>query len=220
MNTISNTPDITLLYVMDPHCGWCFGFGKVIEQLYHHYKNNESVQFEVLAGGLFVPKIPASKAFADEKRPIIKRIEEMSGVKFSEDYIANVLGGNDFVDSEVPCRVLNTANALNPKQIIPFMEDLLKEQFGNAKNLSHFENAVSTIEKYGMNAQDFRAAFDSESIKKLTLDNFEKAHQIVTGYPVLFARDSNGNLQKLAGGYAPFDRLKNKIDAFLENQSS
>ena len=43
---------IELAYVMDPHCGWCFGFGKVILELFETYKNDPSIKFTIRPGGL------------------------------------------------------------------------------------------------------------------------------------------------------------------------
>lgn len=210
----SHTP-LTLLYVMDPHCGWCYGFGKVIGQLAHHYQNHHNLRFEILPGGLFVPAIKSTPSFADDKRPAIKRIEELSGAIFSEAYISGILGGS-ILDSEVPCRVLNTAKQLIPDQIIPFMEDLFDAQFVGAKNISLFENCLSTIEKYGIDVDRFQQVFDSPELKSITQTNFDLSHRITTGYPALFIIDSDGHLHKLTNGFAPFERVAKAVEEWVE----
>jgi putative protein-disulfide isomerase len=139
----------TLLYVMDPHCGWCFGFGAVIEKLFEHYRADDRIKFDVLPGGLFVPKIATSKAFAAEKRSICERISQLAGVTVSESYFADVIGEGGYLDSEVPCRVINTANYLRPGRLILFMEALLAQEFIYGQNISDYARAEPVIEKFG-----------------------------------------------------------------------
>lgn len=207
----------TLLYVMDPHCGWCFGFGVVIEQLFEHYRNDDQVRFEVLPGGLFVPKILTSKDFAEGKRSIWERISHLSGVTVSNSYFANVIGEGGYLDSEVPCRVINTASHLCPDRLIPFMEALLTQEFTHGRNISDYISTESVIEKFGFDLGELRTVFDSELMAKTTCENFRRASTIADGYPVLFAATESGEMKALAKGFAPLDRLKKRVDEIVNS---
>jgi len=205
----------TLLYVMDPHCGWCFGFGRVIETLYEHYRSNERVRFEVLPGGLFVPKIFTSKAFADDKRSIWERISLLSGAIVSESYFANVIGDGGYLDSEVPCRTINTAGHLRPDRVVPFMESLLTQEFAHGRNISDFATAEPVIEQFGFDLSEFRTAFRSDLMAETTRAKFDRARAVADGYPVFFATTESGVLTEIAKGFAPFDRLKQRVDEII-----
>ena len=207
----------TLLYVMDPHCGWCFGFGKVIEKLYEHYHADGRVRFEVLPGGLFVPKISTSKVFGEGKRAIWERISHLSGVAVGESYFANVIGEGGYLDSEVPCRVINTANHFGHDRLIPFMEALLTEEFTHGRNISDFAAAEPVIQQFGFDLGAFKANFDSDLMTKATHENFARARTIADGYPVLFAASESGELTALARGFAPLDRLKKRVDEIVNS---
>lgn len=210
----------TLLYVMDPHCGWCFGFGTVIEKLYERYRTDARVRFDVLPGGLFVPKIATSKAFADGKRPICERISQLAGVTFSESYFADVIGQGGYLDSEVPCRVLNTANHLRPDRLILFMEALLAQEFIHGRNISDYATAEPVIEKFGFALREFRTVFGSELMAEITRANFGRAAAVADGYPVLFAATESGDLKNLAKGFAPLGRLTKRVDELVKASSS
>lgn len=207
----------TLLYVMDPHCGWCFGFGTVVEQLYEHYRSDERVRFEILPGGLFIPKIFTSKTFGEGKRFIWERISHLSGVTVSESYFANVIGDGGYLDSEVPCRVINTASHLCPNHVIPFMEALLTQEFTHGRNISDYASAEPVIEKFGFNLGEFRTSFSSDFMAETTRANFGRARAIADGYPALFAATGSGALRVLAKGFAPLDRLQKRVDEIVNS---
>lgn len=202
---------ITLLYVMDPHCGWCFGFGTVIKKLYERYCTGNQVKLDVLPGA----KITTSKAFADGIRPIAERISRFAGVTFSELYFIDVIGEHSYLDSEVPCRVLNTANQISHARIIPFMEDLLAQEFIHGRNISDYATVEPVIEKFGFDLGEFTTVFNSELMAENTRANFSKARKIANGYPALFVSNGSGDLKSLAKGFAPFDKLTKLMDKLL-----
>jgi len=210
----------TLLYVMDPHCGWCFGFGTVIEKLYEHYRTDERVRFEVLPGGLFVPKIATSNAFAEEKRLICERISKLAGVSVSESYFVNVIGKGGYLDSEVPCRIINTVSHLHPDHLIPFMEAFLAQEFIHGRNISDYASAEPVIEKFGFDPSEFRTVFESEIMAETTRANFGLAATITDSYPALFATMESGDKKSLARGFAPFDRLTKRVDELVNASSA
>ncbi|MFA8436756.1 MAG: DsbA family protein [Marinifilaceae bacterium] len=205
-----------LIYVMDPHCGWCFGFEKVILELFEKYKNNPSVSFDIKPGGLFHPAIQINEGFADDKRPIAKRVEDLSGVKFAESYFTNILGNGSFLDSEPPARAILCVKELNKELVVPFTEKLLEKEFIFAKNNSLEKTILETVEEFEIDRTSFEELFHSSEMKQNVIQEFQETRSMVSGYPVLFAKH-NGQLIKLAEGYAPFERLVKKIESILHH---
>jgi putative protein-disulfide isomerase len=205
---------IELIYIMDPHCGWCFGFGKVILEIVEKYQNNPSVTFDVKPGGLFHPAILTPKGFANEKRPIVKRIEELSGVKFSEKYITEILGSGSVLNSEPPARAILCMRELNKKLVIPFTEKLLEKEFIYGKNNSLDEVIFETVQEFDIDLEVFKNLFQSTEMKQKILLEFQKVRNITTGYPTLLIKQ-NGQFTKLASGFAPTEILVKKIDSLL-----
>jgi putative protein-disulfide isomerase len=203
-----------LIYVMDPHCGWCFGFGKVILELFETYKNNPSVSFDIKPGGLFSPKIEIPLNFADSKRPIAQRIEKLSAVKFSEKYFTHILGEGSVLDSEPPARAILCVRELNKELLVPFTEKLLEKEFIYGENNSLEKTIFSVVKELNIDEAKFRDLYHSNEMKQNVLIEFQEARSMVSGYPVLLLRQNN-QITKLASGYAPTERLVKKIDSVL-----
>lgn len=207
--------NIELRYVMDPHCGWCFGFGKVLLQLFIHYQDNPSVYFDIIPGGLFYPKITIDEGFSENKRPIAKRIEELAGVQFSENYFSNVLKKGSFLDSEPPARAMHCIKKINRKLLVPFTEKLLEKEFLYGENNSLDSTIFKTVREFPIDEQAFQTRYHSETIAQEVLAEFQKAQGMTTGFPTLFLTQGKQS-SKLAGGYAPLERLVKKIETFIQ----
>ena len=206
--------NIELVYVMDPHCGWCFGFGKVVLELFERYKNNPLVNFDIKPGGLFYPAIEIEEGFADDKRPIAKRIEELANVKFSENYFTKVLGSGSLLDSEPPARTILCIKEINRDILVPFTERLLEKEFIFGKNTSLNETIFENVKEFKIEETAFERRYHSAEMKQKVILEFQQARSMATGFPVLFVKHKN-QLTKLAGGYAPTERLVKKIEAIL-----
>src|SRR6476469_261652 len=77
---------IKFIYVYDALCGWCYGFSPVIKKVFEVYK--DEADFEVISGGMVIGE---REGFPDEQTSkyilgAIPRVEEMTGVKFSDGY--------------------------------------------------------------------------------------------------------------------------------------
>ncbi len=205
---------IELVYVMDPHCGWCYGFGTVILELFEKYKDNPSVSFDVRPGGLFSPKIEVPAGFADEKRPIAKRVEELSGVKFMEVYFSDILGEGSNLDSEPPARAILTIKELTPGILVPFTEKLLELEFIKGQNNSLDETILMAVEEFKIDKNSFAELYHSDAMKQKTLVEFREVATMTSGFPILYMVVENEPV-KLAGGFTPVDRLIKKINTAI-----
>jgi putative protein-disulfide isomerase len=217
---MANPHSTTLLFVMDPHCDWCFGFCPVIAQLHRHYLNAPQVRWEVLPGGLFVPAMETSTAFSESKRAQIQRIEDLSGVAFGAAYMSGVVGASSWLDSELPSRVLHTAKAMQPLRMLPFMADLLQQLFVHGENISDYAACVPVIRRHGFDEAAFRSLFDSDVMRAATTLGFDAVRCLGTSFPTLYAVDSRQTLRKLAAGYAGFEALVAAIDRLLLESST
>lgn len=205
---------VDLIYVMDPHCGWCFGFGRVILDLFNSYGNNPSVRFDVVPGGLFYPAIKIPNGFADDKRPIASRIEELAGIEFSEAYFTDVLRTGKELNSEPPARAIISIKEINKDILIPFTELLLEKEFVGGKDNSLDETIYETVKEFDIEIQEFEKYFHSAEVKEKVQREFQEVQRTTTGFPVLFAKQNN-RLTKLAGGFAPTERLIERIEELI-----
>jgi putative protein-disulfide isomerase len=106
-----------LLYVADPLCSWCYGFGPELEKL---LAKNPGTKLDLVMGGLRAGNTePMSPAFQQMLREHWKHVGDASGLPFS-DGIFSVPG---FIyDTEPPCRAVVTARMLDGLKALPLMK--------------------------------------------------------------------------------------------------
>ena len=111
--------DARLLYVADPLCSWCYGFGPELATL---LERRPDLGLDLLMGGLRPYNTETmSEAFRDMLRGHWAHVAQVSGLAFSEA-IFEVPG---FVyDTEPPCRAVVTARALDPARAFALMKDI------------------------------------------------------------------------------------------------
>lgn len=93
------TQKITVQYIFDPLCGWCYGASGTMAKLAAH----PSASVQLLPSGLFSGQGARPMAgFAAQAWQNDQRIAQLSGQTFSEAYRENVLGAADaMLDSSV-----------------------------------------------------------------------------------------------------------------------
>ena len=108
----------TLIYLMDPYCGWCYGFSPVIAKIAREY--SDKLAFDVLSGGMILPEEPVH--FAPMARYIqtaYKRVEELTGIRFGEDFLWHVFHPDEtdwFPDSTKSAAALCILRSIIPKK--------------------------------------------------------------------------------------------------------
>src|SRR5690554_6913353 len=93
---------VTLIYVYDPLCGWCYGFHPVVQKLAERFKGR--INLEVKPGGLAIGEqaqtIKDGYSFIPKAS---KQAESVTGVKFGRNFYLLAEEGSYFLNSEPPC---------------------------------------------------------------------------------------------------------------------
>ena len=77
----------TVFYCYDAYCGWCYGFSPVMKKIAEEYKSQ--LEFEVLSGGMIIgEQVKHISKIASYIQSAYKRVEELTGIKFGEDFMA------------------------------------------------------------------------------------------------------------------------------------
>ena len=85
-------------YVMDPICGWCYGFASVMDEVYKVY--NHLLDFKLMTGGLMVgDRVGTIKEIAPFIPDALRSIEEKTGAHFGEMFVENIIEGDEKLDS-------------------------------------------------------------------------------------------------------------------------
>lgn len=212
-----------IYYCYDAYCGWCYGFSTVIKKIAEEYK--DKLSFEVLSGGM----IPA-----DNPRPIsatasyingaYHRVEELTGIKFGEDYLWHIRNPDKsdwFPHSEKAAIAMCIFKELYPEQQVPFAADLQYALHFEGRDLTDDEAYRLLLEKYTIDVENFYKKLSSEEYKEKALYEFALCKQLqVTGFPQVLLQAEEQKFYLLAKGYTDYDTLKQRIESVLKEIQS
>lgn len=196
-----------IIYVYDPMCGWCFGFGKVMGDFHKEFK--DSFEFDVVSGGMVVGDREGPIGdFADYILGAYKRVEEYSGMKYGQPYLDQLKTKTLWSSSVKPSIALETFKAFNTKDVVAFSHAIQLAYFVDGKDLRDEEVYKKLIKPYGINEAEFIKKLNSEEMRKQTSEWFQTtANWGVTGYPmVILVR--KGKYYAIAKGFTDLATLK------------
>ena len=211
--------DTTLIYCYDAYCGWCYGFSEVMKKINSAYKNK--LHFEVLSGGMILPEEPVPiAATAKYILEAYKRVEELTGVKFGEDYLWHIKHPDQsdwFPNSEKPAIALCVFKEYFSDLQVSFASDMQHALHFEGRDLTDNESYRLLLEKYNMPAEEFYEKLEEEEYKEQAYYEFALCKQLhVTGFPAVFLQLSETKFYQVAQGYTPFESIDERIKNVLE----
>lgn len=128
------TQTVTLQYLFDPLCGWCYGASAAIKALAKH----PAIDLQPMATGLFSGTgAKPMKSFAAQAWAMDQRIGALSGQPFSEDYRTKVLAAEDaLLDSTVATRAVATVAASAPDRVIDALTAIQSARYKDGKDVT------------------------------------------------------------------------------------
>jgi putative protein-disulfide isomerase len=203
-----------IIYVFDPMCGWCFGFGKVMTEFEVQYK--DSFDFGIISGGMVVGEREGPVGdFADYILGAYKRVEEYSGIKFGQPYIDQLKTKSLWSSSVKPSVALETFKTFNPEKAIEFGHEIQKAYFVKGKDLRDEEVYKELIKPYNIDEKDFIAKLNSDEARKAAADGFQtSANWGVTGFPAVIMVHDN-KYYAVARGYTDLETLTKNVQSVL-----
>ena len=209
----------TLIYCYDAYCGWCYGFSEVIRKIFSEYKNQMS--FEVLSGGMILPEEPvAIGATAKYIESSYQRVEEITGVKFGDDYLWHIKhpdASDWFPNSENPAIALCVFKEYYPDNQVGFAADIQYALHFEGRDLTDDESYRLLLDKYNIPAEDFYDKLHDEEYKEKAYYEFALCRQLkVDGFPAVFIQLSDTKFHLVAKGYTDYDSLNERIAEVLK----
>ena len=136
----------------------------VIKKIAEEYK--DQFFFEVLSGGMIPAENPSPiAATAEYIKSACHRVEELTGVKFGEDYLWHIRNPQEsdwFPHSEKAAIALSIFKEIYPEQQVLFAADLQYALHYEGRDLTDDEAYRHLLEKYSINAEDFFTKLHSE----------------------------------------------------------
>jgi putative protein-disulfide isomerase len=152
---------ITVTYLFDPLCGWCYGASPAIQRL----GQETSITLELGPTGLFSgPGRTMSAEFADYAWSNDVRIEKMTGQRFSTQYRSQVLGlhGGAF-DSATASAALTAVARTTPAKELALLKALQEARYVDGLDICTLQGVDAVLRAQGLDvAADLLMANDTD----------------------------------------------------------
>ena len=197
-----------LIYIADPMCSWCYGFGPELQGLLNMLPD---ARLDIIVGGLRAFNTETMDA---EKRNMIlghwKHVEEASGLPFTRDGMSQP---GFIYDTEPACRTVVAARTLADDlpsgAILDLFHAIQHAFYADGKDVTDL-HLLAEIAVASLNKTTGANSFDTESFyETLTAPmTMEEARQDfaqtqrwgINGFPALLLEHENA-LHMIANGY-------------------
>ena len=208
----------TLIYCYDAYCGWCYGFCEVMKKINSEIKTK--LEIEVLSGGMILPEEPvhigASAAYISKA---YKNVEELTGIKFGEDYLWHIHHPEQsdwYPNSEKPAMALCIFKEFYPDQQVSFAADMQYALHYEGRDLTDDEAYRQLLEKYNLPVEEFYEKLHDEKFKDKAHYEFALCKQLkITAYPAILMQLTESKFHLLARGYTDYETLTQRINNCL-----
>ena len=210
-----------LIYCYDAYCGWCYGFGPVMNKIEEKFK--AQVDIEVLSGGMMIKENTAPiERIAPFIKSSYKRVEDMTGIKFGDDFLWHINNPqqSDWVmNSEKPAIALCIFKEYNPEQQLSFASDMQYALNYEGRDLDDDEAYRQLLYKYDINVDEFYSKLHNEEYKQQAYYEFALCRQLqVTAFPAVLMQTSETKFHLLASGFTPYEVMEERIKNVLEDK--
>lgn len=207
-----NIEDIEIIYVFDPLCGWCYGFGPVMLKIEAAFRDRSDVT--VIAGGMIigdlVGPIGRMAGVIKEGNP---RIIELTGVEFGGAFDRMVDEGSTVLNSLPPSRALAVCKKLKPDRALKFANELQSLFFQQGKDPSDTDVLAQAASKVGIGEDDFLELYHQDKYKRFALEDFQYSRDLgVTGFPTVLLK-KHDRIKTISRGLQAFEPLKEALES-------
>lgn len=205
-----------LLYIADPLCSWCYGFGPELARLLAAHRE---LRLHLVMGGLRpYNREPMSAAFRQMLRTHWAHVAQASGLPFSEAIFARA----DFVyDTEPPCRAVVTAREIDAARAFPYMKAIQAAFYGAGTDVTDAGTLADLAAQCGYEREAFSERFASEAMEECTRADFATAQALgVSGFPTLAVEYGPRELYLVASGFTPAAVLSGRIEEIARRMAA
>lgn len=184
------TQTVTLHYLFDPLCGWCYGASETIATLANH----PDIDLQTWATGLFAGNgARPMKSFAAQAWANDQRIAALSGRQFTEAYRRDVLGADDAsLDSTMATLAVTAAADTVPDRVIEALTAIQTARYVDGKDVTSSSVVAGLLTELGLAEAAARILTPDAALTGLAQTRSAKARDLMTshnlqGVPALIA---------------------------------
>lgn len=193
---------IHLIYIADPMCSWCYGFGPELNKL---LERQGDAQLSLVMGGLRAgnTKIMDAKLKATLHEHW-RHVHEASGLPFAADAMAQP---GFIYDTEPACRAVVAVRERAADRALDYFHAVQKAFYAEARDVTQGEVLAEVALAVGLPSDEFLAAWHAAPIHAATQQDFATTQRWgITGFPTLVL-EHGGKLHAVTVGYTKADDL-------------
>ena len=207
----------SLIYIADPMCSWCYGFGPQLSRL---LEGLPETPLEIVMGGLRAYNTkPMDEALKATLLTHWRHVEERTGLPFAREALEHT----GFVyDTEPACRAVVAARGLAPATQLAVFQAIQEAFYAQGRDVTRgevlAEVAAQAMSRAGhsIDAATFQQAWAAERAVEATRADFLQVQQWgVSGFPTLVLERS-GQLDLVTSGYTTVEELVAILQALVE----
>ncbi len=212
-----------LIFVGDPMCSWCYGFGKELSSV---LDSDTNLSLEIVVGGLRAGGTEVLDVAGKQFRlSHWARVEAASGVPFNREAL---MAREGFVyDTEPICRAVVTARRMAPNVRLLDVFRALQRAFyvdgvdtTDSVSLARVTADALTAAGHPTDADVVLKQFNDESTIAEARDDFRKARSWgINSFPALLA-EVDGRLHIVTPGFQAASGIRDAIETLRERVAS
>ena len=206
----------TLICVYDALCGWCFGFGPVLQQLEEKFSGQ--FNFEIISGGMITGKAvgPLSNmaAFISKAYPVV---EQQTGIRFGTGFLEKLSDGEKILFSSLePGNILTVLKEMAPGEKLKAAHEIQSLIYGNGINPADYHAYRPLFEKRNLDWHRALSLLQSAETSQLTVLEFAQAEKWgISGFPACLMETEEGRLIGISRGFLPLAEMESRLEPHL-----
>lgn len=207
-----NNKELSLIYVWDAYCGWCYGFSKSLRAF---HENHPELPITVLPGGLFVGQKLLPIASFQQISEVNKRISQLTGVEFGAPYQALLEEGTFTMDSEAAAKGYSALHYVAPERAYELASSMQQAFYYEGKSLSDPATYKEIASAHHLDPEAVLARFEDKVSTEEAHASFAKVQQLgIQSYPTLLLQKGD-ELFELGGGVMTPEKLEARLASIL-----
>jgi putative protein-disulfide isomerase len=197
-----------IIYVGDPMCSWCYGFGNEVSTF---IGNHPEIPFEMVMGGLRPDGTESVSSLKDFLKEHWEEIHQRTGLPFKYD----ILDEEMLYNTEPACRAVVVFSQMWPDKTMDFFKAVQQSFYRDNLSPLVLETYLGLLDEFGLDKREFKKKFESADGLLDTHAHFQRAEKLgVRSFPTLLI-EVNGEILILARGYTTAENLEKTLKAKL-----
>ncbi|HTH44084.1 MAG TPA: DsbA family protein [Oxalicibacterium sp.] len=212
---------VKLIYIADPMCSWCYGFGPELNTLLNGLQD---VPVDIVLGGL---RPYASEPLDTAKKAEIlshwHKVADASGLPFADTALQD---DNFIYNTEPACRAVVSARQLAPHAALDVFHAIQHGFYAEGLDTTRADVlaglAVAALNKKGVDIDEttFLQTWSSEeTIAATNVDFLQTQRWGIHGFPTLVLERA-GELHLVSSGFLRTEQLVEQLQAIVDGTAS